>query len=228
MYFRPHFVISAALIAAVPAISAAQTGVPEVEGNDRVERAAMTPLRDLNLDRDEIPPKLLAVQVDPYSLNGIRTCQQIGAEVEQLDAILGPDVDSLPTGSKDVGSGAIETAGSVLGGFLLPFRGVLRQLSGANAARDRYLTAIYAGTTRRSFMKGMGQARRCKGAARPIPYAERPATVAAAEEETARLNAEQAKALEKQIKAAERTNEDQAEALEKQRKETGKAARDNR
>ena len=38
---------------------------------------AETPVRDLNLDKDEIPPLLLEAQLDPYGTDGLRTCRQI-------------------------------------------------------------------------------------------------------------------------------------------------------
>jgi hypothetical protein len=50
--------------------------------------------------------------------------------------------------------------GSLLGG-LIPFRGVIRQLTGANAEREKMERAIYAGLARRSFLKGYAQGIGC-------------------------------------------------------------------
>src|SRR3546814_10133614 len=44
-------------------------------------------------DGKEVPDKLLAIQADPYSLAGLRRCAAIIREVEELDAVLGPDVN---------------------------------------------------------------------------------------------------------------------------------------
>lgn len=52
-------------------------------------------------------------------------------------------------------------------GSIIPFRGVLREVTGA-AERDRTLTAAYtAGMVRRSFLKGWGLGQGCEYPARP-------------------------------------------------------------
>src|SRR3546814_14631917 len=44
-------------------------------------------------DGKEVPAKLLEVQGDPYSLAGLGTCAAIIGEENELDAVLGPDVN---------------------------------------------------------------------------------------------------------------------------------------
>jgi hypothetical protein len=57
-------------------------------------------------------------------------------------------------------------AKSVVASFI-PFRGVLREISGA-AEQERLLqSAVYAGAVRRGFLKGLGQQRGCEYPARP-------------------------------------------------------------
>ncbi|HSF11433.1 MAG TPA: hypothetical protein VLA50_00535, partial [Erythrobacter sp.] len=54
-------------------------------------------------------------------------------------------------------------------GSILPFRGILREVTGA-ASNDRELRAAYtAGMVRRSFLKGLGMGRGCEYPARPKP-----------------------------------------------------------
>jgi hypothetical protein len=122
-----------------------------------------TPATDLNIKKDEIPPLLVAAEERPYTLRGIGSCQQIAAAIGELDGVLGDDID-LPQGdSRRVSPGRM--AQSVVGSFI-PFRGVIREISGANE-HDRLLrTAILAGVARRGFLKGTGQARGCRYPAR--------------------------------------------------------------
>ena len=50
---------------------------------------------------------------------------------------------------------------------VIPFRGIVRQVTGA-ARHDEYVqAAILAGTARRAYLKGLGEARGCKPPATP-------------------------------------------------------------
>jgi len=132
-----------------------------------------TPATDLNLRKGEIPPILLAAQEDPYGLAGLRRCPDIAAEVTRLDAILGPDFDVAQDQGRKVKPGKV--AQSVVGSFI-PFRGVIREISGASEQERRLQYAIYAGSARRAFLKGVGLQRGCPWPARsatPAMAAER-------------------------------------------------------
>ena len=61
-------------------------------------------------------------------------------------------------------------AKAVVGSFI-PFEGVIREISGANGHDRRLQSAIAAGSARRSFRKGTGQARGCTHPARPATSA---------------------------------------------------------
>jgi len=122
-----------------------------------------TPAGDLNLRKDAIPPLLLAAQEDPYSLGGLRRCGDISAEVRRFDAVLGDDFDVAVASDRKLRPGKV--AQSVVGSFI-PFRGVIRELSGASEQERRMQYAIYAGSARRSFLKGIGQQRGCPWPAR--------------------------------------------------------------
>jgi hypothetical protein len=51
-------------------------------------------------------------------------------------------------------------------GSLIPFRGIIRELSGANDQQRKVSTAIQAGVARRAYLKGVGQQRGCAYPAR--------------------------------------------------------------
>lgn len=151
----------AAMLLAPPAL--AQQGSPEQSTIKETANSVTEPF-----DGKEVPEKLQAIQDDPYSLAGLRKCAAIIREVEELNAVLGPDVDARTEKSRD--KKREETAGRVAGtvaGSFIPFGGLIGEITGANAERKRYALAIYAGTVRRGFLKGVGLERGCKAPARP-------------------------------------------------------------
>lgn len=132
---------------------------------------ALTPLGDLNLRSDPIPPLLLAAREAPYDQAGIGTCDDITRLVGELDAVLGADYDTeVPdTDGRTISAGNI--AQRVLGS-LIPFRGIIREVSGANEHERDFREAIAAGMTRRAYLKGRGQGMGCTYPARPASQAE--------------------------------------------------------
>jgi len=142
----------------------------------RVADAATTPLSDLNLVKAEIPPPLVAALKAPYRVPAEPGCAAIAAEVTQLEAVLGADLDVPPSASRpsliERGSGAVGDAAvgalrSTAEG-VIPFRGWVRKLTGAERYSREVAAAIAAGTVRRSFLKGVGQARGCTVPAAPM------------------------------------------------------------
>lgn len=161
---RNSLLINLALTAlALPAHAFAQQGAPEESTIKDTANSVTEPF-----DGKEAPPKLLEIQGDPYSLAGLGKCAAIIREVEELNAVLGPDVNEQV--DKDRAKKREETAGRVAGtvaGGIIPFRGLIGEVTGANAERRRYAAAVYAGTVRRGFLKGVGLERGCKAPARP-------------------------------------------------------------
>lgn len=141
----------------------AQQGSPEESTVKDTANSVTEPF-----DGKEVPPKLLAIQDAPYSLAGLGRCAAIQQEIRELDEVLGPDVNEQV--DKDRAKKREETAGRVAGsvaGSIIPFRGLIGEVTGANAERRRYAQAVYAGTVRRGFLKGVGLERGCKAPARP-------------------------------------------------------------
>lgn len=169
MRFLAGLPVCAALLCAFPALAAQEAANAEKVEKPVTERdvsavdVAATPVSDLNLRKDEIPPLLLAAQLRPYDTTGLNRCDRIAAAVGNLDAVLGEDVDMPATNQGGIKPGRV--AQSVVGAFI-PFRGVIRELSGANAQERKLQAAITAGIARRSFLKGYGQSRGCRYPAR--------------------------------------------------------------
>lgn len=129
-----------------------------------VKDIAKTPVTDLNLDKREIPQILIDAQQRPYQLEDGRRCQTLISEISQLDEVLGPDFDLPEEERSRISAGRV--AKTVVGSFI-PFRGLIREVSGANDHDRRVRAAIQAGLARRGFLKGIGLARGCAYPARP-------------------------------------------------------------
>lgn len=148
---------------------------------------ATTPVSDLNLKKDEIPAVLLTAQSRTYDLAGLRRCPALAAAVTELDSVLGDDFD-LPQDAADrLNTGKM--AQSVVGSFI-PFRSVIREISGANEQQRKMRLAIEAGLARRAFLKGFGEARGCG-------YPARSASAAHVAQRRAAAQAEQDKSDDK-------------------------------
>lgn len=142
---------------------------------DGLPDAAMSPLEDLNLKRDPIPPVLAAIK-NPYDLPEDISCTQITLMLAELDAALGPDWDTENpderlTTEKLADSAsklALDSVASTASG-LIPFRSLVRTASGASAYQKKYNLAFKVGAQRRAYLKGIGLARDCPPPARPNP-----------------------------------------------------------
>jgi hypothetical protein len=141
----------------------------------RFEPGLVTPLHDLNLVRAEIPALLLAARRAPYARPADLSCAALAAEVAALDALLGVDLDT-PAASPDdalVERGAdllVDTVHGALQGALaglVPFRRWVRQLTGAERYAREVAAAIVAGSVRRAYLKGLGDAGGCAPPAAP-------------------------------------------------------------
>lgn len=147
-----------ALFAIVPAQAQMQE---EPDASD----VARTPLEDFNIDADDLPEVLIEAAENPYATEGLTSCNAIVAEVARLDTVLGADFDIA---GEDEGGGLSEgrVAKSIVGSFI-PFRGIVREVSGANKRRAEFNRAVTAGMVRRGFLKGLGAQRGCDYPARP-------------------------------------------------------------
>ena len=135
--------------------------IPEPDAKE----VAKTPLRDLNIDGRDIPEVLKAAARDPYATAGMDKCNALVSAIADLDTVLGADYDIAEDNSqKRISEGRIAQG---LVGSIIPFRGLVREATGA-ASADRALNAAYtAGMVRRSFLKGWGLGRGCAYPARP-------------------------------------------------------------
>jgi hypothetical protein len=170
MKLLPRALVVVMLSVSLPA-SAQTMGAKEPSTSDKVKDAAMQPVKDVNLKKDEIPPELEAILDDPYALGGLQRCKDLSAAIAALDGVLGPDIDVVATDDKGKKrrDTVIRLSGNFLSNLILPFRGVVREVSGSAEHQRRYRAAIITGVARRSFLKGVATARHCRLPAATVP-----------------------------------------------------------
>ncbi len=134
-----------------------------------VEDVITRPLADVNLKRKDVPADLLAIQDNPYAASALTNCAAILSEIEKLNAVLGPDFDEVEVdeAARKRREGVTNAAGGLVSS-LIPFRSLIREISGAGRADRDYREALYAGVVRRGYLKGVGQERKCPAPARPL------------------------------------------------------------
>jgi hypothetical protein len=147
----------------------ASTVKPAERGKKNLGSAAAAPFKDLGIIRPEAPKQLADIlyPYDPARLeNG---CAQVVYEIESLDKLLGPESYAPPEkqglgeqAGKAAGGAAVNAAEGVTTGFI-PFRGVVREVSGASKAEQEVNRAIAMGNLRRAYLRGYGQAHKCQG-----------------------------------------------------------------
>ncbi|CAN5365722.1 hypothetical protein BH09PSE3_BH09PSE3_14530 [soil metagenome] len=117
------------------------------------------PVRDVGIEKTEIPPLLVEVSKNPYSSTGTAGCGQISSGIAALTKVIGPDFSTSPAENKrDIA----QIGGSAVVNSLIPFRGIVREVSGASAAERRKNAAIDAGIARRGYLRGLQSARKCR------------------------------------------------------------------
>lgn len=189
---RPSLLASAViLICAGPAAAAGAGPQPAalqpanppsgpVQTTDQVNRgsvagAVTSPMRDLNLLRSKIPPVLLDALEDPYSKPRPMTCAELIALIRPLNEVLGADIDepASPDGRDLISKGRDAAGDTALGMVasaaqdLIPMRGWVRRLSGAERHDRLVRAAITAGGIRRGYLKGLGESKGCPAPATP-------------------------------------------------------------
>ncbi len=155
------FAIIAPAIAQTPPAEKPRSDIDKV--GDTMENIGEKPLKDLNIIKPKVAPEIERIMAAPYSLKGISTCAQYKAAVGRLTNVLGPDVDSPQTQKQDKTPAEVALGlGESAAGSIIPFTGLIRRISGAEA-RDKYAkAAIYAGSVRRAYLKGTARAKGCR------------------------------------------------------------------
>lgn len=176
-----------ALNACAPIAGSALSNTAE-SGITDVFDAATGSLEDLNLKQKEIPAKLADLAKDPYAPPKKVSCKAIRQELADLEVLIGPDVQpkgievasnegfslsdveniDIPPVEKlahDAVMSAVKSHTS-----FLPFRGIIRRVTGANRHEEALNDAYQAGKLHRAYLKGLAQSRFGRGCLKaPLP-----------------------------------------------------------
>jgi len=132
---------------------------------DRAGKIATQPVRDVGLDKDEIPPVLLKAVENPYAAPPSRTCAGLKTAINELNAVLGADFTVGAKENENRTGKIAEAVGRTVVNSLIPFRGLVREISGAAPAERRLQAAVTAGIARRGYLRGMAASKKCKAPA---------------------------------------------------------------
>lgn len=139
----------------------------EIEAGEELRAVLTQPLDDFNLTRKEIPPELVRIRVNPYVAPSAMTCAAFAQEIVAIDKLVGPDLEILsPAAEKEIFSkenatNAARNVARSAASSWIPFRDLVREVTGAERHARALREAVLAGFVRRSYMKGLSQARRC-------------------------------------------------------------------
>ncbi len=139
-------------------------GEPKKEEDGTMKRAgdiATQPVRDVGLSKKKIPAILVSAASAPYARPGGK-CGAITGELAQLNDALGPDFGAAPGKKGSQGGNIAAAGGEATVNTFIPFRGLVREVSGAASADRRLQAAVNAGLARRGYLRGVGQARGCR------------------------------------------------------------------
>jgi hypothetical protein len=146
------------------------------ETSQQLEAAVTSPLTDLNLIKTRIPPALRTALKNPYAPPMDTSCVNLAKEINELNEVLGADLDTKVT-KTDEGLVARSLVSESVSAIrknteaVVPFRNWVRKLSGAERKSKTVAAAISAGGIRRAYLKGIGHANKCQAPAAPFSIA---------------------------------------------------------
>lgn len=120
------------------------------------------PVRDVGIMKRQVPPILGKAQNDPYSLKGLKTCKQLATELADLNAVLGDDFVVGNEVKENRAGKLAEAGGKTVINSIIPFRSLVREVTGAAPADRRLNAALDAGYARRGFLRGVQANRGCR------------------------------------------------------------------
>lgn len=156
---------SLALLSLALASAAVAQGSQDGQGDSTLKKAgdiASQPVKDVGISKTKIPEVLVQAAKQPYAQPRSRTCKGYSAAISELNAVLGPDFGGNAKENENKFGKLAAAGGEAVVNTLIPFRGLVREVSGAAPAERRLDAAINAGTARRGFLRGTAQAKGCK------------------------------------------------------------------
>lgn len=142
-------------------LSGAASAQEKPNNLDKAGDIASQPVRDLGINKGEIPEVLQKAVQDPYA-RPPRGCRPINVELGELNAALGEDFGVGTEANENRAGKIAEAVGKTIVNSLIPFRGLVREISGAAPAERRLQAAVAAGIARRGYLRGTATANGCR------------------------------------------------------------------
>ena len=145
---------------------------PSKRVNSAAKEIMEQPFRDLGFMKKEIPAALAQI-ADPYSTPEGMDCTWISYQISQLDIVLPHEAvrsasfDDRSQSEKNAETMAKATDSAmneVVRGAatsIVPVRGIVRKLSGAEKSDSDYNAALERGKIRRGYLRGLSFAKNC-------------------------------------------------------------------
>ncbi|MGE4322521.1 MAG: hypothetical protein AB7E60_05770 [Sphingobium sp.] len=139
---------------------------------DKAGSIATQPVRDVGVDKDKIPDVLQRAVENPYAPPPGRNCKAYNGALGELNAVLGEDFTVGAEANENRTGKIAEAVGKTIVNSLIPFRGLVREISGAAPAERRLQAAVTAGVARRGYIRGLASSKGCRIAPIAPPAAE--------------------------------------------------------
>lgn len=124
---------------------------------------ASQPAKDVGIAKTKVPEVLARAVEQPYANpTGGRTCKALSASISELNEVLGADFGTNSTSNENKFGKLAEAGGAAVVNTLIPFRGLVREVSGAAPAERRLDAAVNAGLARRGYLRGLAVSKGCK------------------------------------------------------------------
>jgi len=120
---------------------------------EAVGGAVSQPFEDLGVVRTAIPDVLASASAAPYGVDEPLDCSALVRDLAALEDVLGPDVDARPANERGMTEGLVLDA--LQSALSLPFRGIIRRVSGADRRDREKVAAVLAGMVRRGYLRGV-------------------------------------------------------------------------
>jgi hypothetical protein len=169
-YFKCGLIFTSVMMAAFALSSCSSTKDAEKHSKNAAGKIISQPFRDLNLIKTDIPPALAQI-TDPYATPDVADCDWINYQLSELDKALGPDPimkarEDQKTLSEQGSELAVEATNDAINSAatgIIPARGIVRKLTGAEKRDKKYNRAIEMGKIRRGYLNGLAEAKKCRG-----------------------------------------------------------------
>lgn len=124
---------------------------------------ASQPVKDVGIAKTKVPEILAQAVSQPYANpKGGRSCKALSAAISELNEVLGADFGTSSTANENKFGKLAAAGGEAVVNSLIPFRGLVREVSGAAPAERRLDAAVNAGLARRGYLRGLAVSKGCK------------------------------------------------------------------